>query len=292
MSATLTDWQIEIDDLVLGYGLAYRLFGFDHEKPEVRGDALDMPNEDGIVFPRQYMGGTVLTFDFGLYTTDAANALAMLARMRRAWQADTARLQTRTVVPLRYKLPGQATRCVFGRPGKFTPASQSTTEAGYIPVTCDFQCVDHRFYSDVEHAVTVSLIPDRTGGITWPVTWPVVWIDEGSRGDIANNAGDTPTWPVFTFTGPVARPGVRLPSGNSLAINTTILAGSTVTVDTRPWVRTTLDASGGSMAGLLLGNRLAEMSLGTGVNTVGFTGTDLTGNARLGIAWRDAWTSL
>lgn len=297
MSATLTDWQIEIDDLVLGYGTSYRMFGMDHDKPDVAsgGDDLQMPNEDGLVFARNYLGGTVITFDFGLATTDAAAAVAMMARLRRAWQADVARLSTRTVVPLRYKLPGQATRCVFGRPRKFTPADLSTAEAGYIPVTCDFQCVDHRFYSDVEHSLALSLLPALSdGGLSSPIDCPISLApSSSSRADVVTNAGDAPAFLVAEFHGPVGTPALEwTATGVRTGLSSTLAFDQTSTTDARPWARTVLRQDGASLAGYLTGPKLAELTFPPGASIVAFRGSDLTGGSYCVVRWRDTYSSL
>jgi hypothetical protein len=159
-----------------------------------------------------------------------------------------------------------------------------------IPVTCDWQCADHRWYAADEQAITLGTMPDTSGGVTWPVTWPVTWAGEVSAGDRAVNAGDCDTYPVITFRGPIATPSVSW-GGRTLALGTTLTSLQSVTVDCRPWVQSATYGSGGSVAGLLRGDRLADMSLPPGITEIQFRGTDPTGTASCEIRWRSASTS-
>lgn len=289
---SLDEWQVQVGDWLGGPGTAYILSAFDHAKPDLSSTAGDqpLPGEDGLVFGRDTLGGTLITIEGAIVTPgDGAAALDAMAVWRAAWQADDIRATPGAVTTLRYRMPGREDRFVFGRPRQFTPSSLANTVSGLIPVTCDWQCADHRWYGE-EQVVTLGTMPDTTGGITWPITWPITWAGEASGGDRILNDGDSATWPIITFRGPVATPGVSW-GGNSLSVGTTLTTGQAVTVDTRPWVRTVLRESGGSVAGLLRGNRLGEMSLAPGLTEVLFSGTDGTGTAQCEIRWRSASSS-
>jgi hypothetical protein len=133
---------------------------------------------------------------------------------------------------------------------------------------------------------------ENIGGIAPPVTPPVVL---GGTSDTANaaavpgggQAGARQAWPVITFTGPVTNPQLAYPAtGQYMRLQTTLPAGVTATIDTRPWQRTILRSDGASIAGTLRGNPLRDMALQPGTTPVRFSGQDATGTARCTVAWR------
>jgi hypothetical protein len=128
---------------------------------------------------------------------------------------------------------------------------------------------------------------ENIGGIAPPVTPPVVL---GGTSDTANTAavpGPRQAWPVITFTGPVTNPQLAYPAAGQLVrLQTTLPAGVTATIDTRPWQRTILRSDGASIAGTLRGSPPRDMALQPGTTPVRFSGQDPTGTARCTIAWR------
>lgn len=286
---SVSNWQWQVDDLVLGASTPYFVSTFDHAKPDVQAGDQPLPGRDGLSFGRDTLTGTLITMEGQVVASgDPATALTLMAAWRRAWQADTARATPGTVTTLAYQLPGRG-GVVYGRPRRFVP-SLGQSIYGVIPVTCDWQCADHRWYAADEQTITLGTMPDTSGGITWPVTWPITWAGESSAGDRAENTGDCDTYPVITFRGPIATPSVSW-GGRTLALGTTLTSLQAVTIDCRPWVQSATFDSGGSVAGLLRGDRLADMALPPGLSEIQFRGTDVTGTASCEIRWRSASTS-
>lgn len=282
---SLTDWQVQVGDVVLGQG-DYLLSVFDHEKPGTTAGDVQLPGRDGVRFGRDTLGGTVITVEGAVAAPSPAAAFDALAAWRSAWQADTERSTPGAVVPLLYAFPGRQ-GVVFGRPRRFTPASLRNAVNGHIPVAADFQCADHRWYEQAEQVATLGTMPDTSGGITWDLTWDATWAGEASAGGRITNRGDCATFPVITFRGPVATPGVAW-GGRRVSLGLTLTSGQAVTLDCRPWVNTATRAEGGSVAGLLRGDRLADMGLPPGETEVQFSGSDDTGTAQCEIRWRSA----
>lgn len=283
------DWQWQVDDVVLGAGTPYRVSVFDHAKPDTSAGDQQLPGRDGLAFGRDTLPGMVLTMEGQVVAAgQPEQALTLLGAWRRAWQADDIRATPGAVTTLSYRLPGHS-GIVFGRPRRFAPTLGSSTY-GVVPVTCDWQCADHRFYAADEQVLTLGTMPDTSGGITWPITWPITWAGESSAGGRLDNAGDCETYPTITFRGPIASPGVSW-AGRTLTVATTLTFGQAVTVDCRPWAQSATYDGGGSVAGLLRGDRLADMALPPGLTEVQFRGADLTGTASCEIRWRSASTS-
>lgn len=286
---SLTDWQIQVGDLVTGPGTPYIVSGFDHAKPDALLGDQALPGRDGMAFGRDTLPGQVITIEGQVDADgDPEQALTLLAAWRTAWQADGVRARPGAVTTLSYRLPGRE-GLVYGRPRRFAPALGSTV-LGLIPVTCDWQAADHRWYSADEQAIVLGTMPDTSGGITWPITWDITWAGESSAGDRVLNTGDADTFPVITFRGPIASPSVSW-GGRTLALGLTLTSTQAVVVDCRPWVQTATYESGGSVAGLLRGDRLADMAVPPGLTEVQFRGADLTGTASCEIRWRSASTS-
>lgn len=296
---SLSDWQVQVGDVVIGHDTKYRMFAFDHEKPDTTAGDQQLPGRDGITFGRDTLGGTVVTIEANIIGDSPEEAFDLLTAWRAAWQADRVRARPGAVTTLTYRMPSHE-GVVYGRPRRFTPASLEDALLGKIPVTADWQCADHRWYEAQDQVVTLGTMPDTSGGITWDITWPVTWAGEASAGDRINNAGDADTYPVITFRGPVASPGVAwtIPAdpddpestdeARLLRVALTLTDSQSITVDCRPWVNTARWSNGGSVAGFLRGDRLADMVLPPGLTEILFSGTDDTGTAQCEIRWRSA----
>lgn len=140
---------------------------------------------------------------------------------------------------------------------------------------------------DVVYIDDVRLI--ELSGFTFPLTFALQLTGTSKRASGVLNSGDLETWPVITFNGPVTNPSVAyVGTALKLSVNTTLAVGQSLTIDTRPWVRTVTRTGGGSLAGRLSGNRMAEMALPPGTTIVAFRGQDNTGIATCSIRWRDA----
>ncbi|TMZ68547.1 hypothetical protein EMG21_28460 [Klebsiella pneumoniae] len=124
------------------------------------------------------------------------------------------------------------------------------------------------------------------------MTWPVVWGAQGVRQDAVVNTGDSPSWPVVTFHGPVSNPSIELVgAGRVLRLDTTLAHDRSITVDTRPWVRSILRDDGASMAGVARGAALGDFQLPVGQTVLAYRGTDMSGQSRCVITWRNAYTT-
>lgn len=290
------DWQFQLDGLDFGTGTPYRVSEIDAGKPDVRVQDADMPFEDGLRMGRDFMSGTLLSVSLGVEGVDAEQAMDRLASLRYVWNGGGVRNQPGAVSQLLYQRPGSGERVMFGRPRKFTPATMFNAVVGWIPVEADFQAVDDVFYSREVHSLTISgsaIDYQGTAGTTTPHVPPVTLAEATLPSDVATNAGNADTWPVITFHGPRAQPGVTWVNQNrSLSLAVVLGDGETVTVDTYPWARTVLRSDGASFAGDLRGSRLADLALPPGDTQIAFDGTDSTLTSSVDISWRDANSSL
>lgn len=139
----------------------------------------------------------------------------------------------------------------------------------------------------IDEARTVELT-----GFGFPLSFPLQLTGSGKKASAVTTSGDMETWPVLVFEGPITNPTINyVGTDKKLKLTMSIPAGQTVTIDTRPWVRTALRNGIASVAGKLSGSRMAEMALPPGSTLVAFRGQDTTGLSRCRIYWRDAFSA-
>lgn len=285
----------EPDSYVFGHRCPVVVSSFDQGGfGEITAADATMPGADGTVFGRDTMAGRTLTIEMGVNQFDAETGRAAWRDITTRWNRPAVRSTPGAVVPLRMRMPGSATVRVYGRPRKADPANANLLNAGRVDLICDFQAADNAFYGDVEQTLTLSLLPALSdGGLSCPIDCPIDFVAGSSARPVGvTNAGDLPTWPVIEFRGPVTNPAVEFAAtGLTLTLSTALAYDQTVTIDTRPWVRTALRGDGASMAGYLSGPRLADLALPPGSTVVGFHGIDLTGTSSCVVRWRDAFST-
>lgn len=291
----LGEQQWELDGVVFGLGTGIEVRDFDLGAPDIETGDVTLPGRDGVVFGRDTHGARTLVWElFTARSWDATAARALWAELARAW-GNPARAQPRAVIPLRMRLPGGETVVAYGRPRRFA-ADPEMARQGHVEAQAEFVAADSGFYADgdggAERSITLTLVAAAGSGIVWPVTWPIVWGAQGERQDAVTNFGDAATWPVITFHGPVAQPSVEIvATGARFRLDATLAHDQSVAVDTRPWARTVTRSDGASLAGALRGSPLSEFRLPIGQTVLAYRGTDLSGQSRCVISWRDAYTT-
>lgn len=288
----LLESQYEIGGVVFGDRTPIQSDDIRIGTPESRTNDRDNPASDGSRMGRDYRGGRVISLDLWSDVHSAAEIGPAWSALEAAWDADVERQTPGAVVPFRFRLEGSSTVVVYGRGRRWTPATQRQRGTGLTEVVADFQTVDRLFYSDIERQVTLTLVTAGGGGITWPVTWPITWAPGGERQDGLVNAGNAPTWPVITITGPVAQPSVELVgTGRSLRLDTTIGANQSVTIDTRPWARSIRRSDGANLRRAAIGASLSDFQLPVGQTILRYSGTDMSGTSSCTVSWRNATKS-
>ncbi|WP_328691386.1 phage tail family protein [Streptomyces phaeochromogenes] len=294
---TLTANQWSLGDLKFGRSTGIEVTDFDYGgKPDTNAGDVSLPGEDGIRFGYDTLGSRTLTLELLVNQYGAEEGRAAWRALSAVWNSQSVRSKPGAVTYLRMNLPGNSGPLrAYGRPRKFSAVTSKNwvgVNSGAIQIAADFVAADDKFYSDTEVSNTLSLVPDTAGGFTWDITWPVYFQPGGARSDLVFNDGESATWPVFEFQGPIANPEVGYVGTDlKLKLATSLTAGEKVTIDTRPWVRTVTTDAGGSYAGYLTGNRMSEMALPTGQTEIAFRGTDNTGTARCTIRFRSAYST-
>lgn len=274
-----------------------------HASGELRSDDLSRPNEDGLMFSRDYVGGKSVGFEMSVLTDINNGVLApptpaaahqmnldYLDILEGWWKDPRWRDRARALAVLRACEDGVRTWRAYGRPRRYDEVVGALTRQGYSNVVCDFQMIDDYWYSDDEFMVEAGLIAPPDGGLVAPLVAPLTTTLATDTEVLVDVGGSQPTWLVVEFTGPVLNPSVRV--GDIIVALTGSLAwDESVTIDPRPWVRTALrNTDGASLAGLLSREtpKMSAMKVRPGAHMVQFRGTDATGTARVRLRWRDA----
>jgi hypothetical protein len=97
---------------------------------------------------------------------------------------------------------------------------------------------------------------------------------------------------VLTVNGPCANPRItHVETGRVLELRTTIPAGQSVVIDTRPTVRTVTRSGGGTLT-LTPASRIDAFSLPKGSSELRWTANDPTNTSSLSVRWAPAWIAL
>lgn len=252
--------------------------------------------EDGRRFGRDYSGSMTLTFDVGVDTVDigdgAPDNLDAVAALRLAWRADALRSRPGAVATLTGQYAGRQ-RVIYGRPRRFSVSEGRFDAQGYTGTLLEFAAADDLFYDGTEVATSITIAPATVRGLMDPLQEPLGDFASGTSERIVTVSGNALAWPTITFYGPGSDLSVEFVGRFTVGISGALAAGTTVTVDPRPWARTVLTQARASYAGRLTGvTRLRDMRLPPGDYDTVLRGLDATATARAVVRVRGAWTYL
>lgn len=310
------DYEIRIQDyrdgsyVALGSG-DYCSVKFDGVgSPDLRDSVFDVSGADGVMFGTEYYGmvnwtitGAVHSGASGGVAGDSGDAWNAWSTLARVWTQYPERLIPRAVVPLFFKRPGREQMVVYGRPARIDPETERS-HAGFIAYTASFRQSDPLFYSSQQEIVVMGLeaTASYAGGFLLNNTntalqLPFVTTDGVASDSQVINAGDVGTSPIITFIGPVSNPQLTLINAQSerewvIKLNAQIPSGKQIIIDTRQWSRSVTDTVGTSWAGTYVGDKLQDIKIPVGINTIGYQGVDATGTSLCRIEYRNAWASL
>lgn len=249
--------------------------------------------EDGVAFGEDFEGPKTVTFEIGVLTDKdpsphVAGADAM-AVFEGVWRRRVFRKDSTAYAVLRSQMVPGRTRRAYGRPRKYSENTGRLTRKGYTPILATFQVSDGRWYDEAEQSVTTPIVPPPDGGFTTPLVTPLTTTAPTVTPAAMTVGGESATWPVVTFYGPVTDPSVDF-GPFKIGLRTTIAQGDSITVDTRPWARTVLRNDGAAMGGPLTWETppLRLCALEPGDYALDYTGTDNTGTSYVEVKWRTA----
>lgn len=246
----LQDWNI-LPDGIEGLDL-----------PDIDGH--DQPRFDnhGLVPGRDLVGGRLITINLDTAATTEAIMQARLAALR---TATAPRKQPDAELPLTFKLPGEPELRSLCRPRRRSLTIDRSYTMLNPTAILQFAASDPRLYAETE--TTVSIAAATLSGV-------------------ANNTGDTSTYPIVEVDGAATNPiSIKnVTDGNkTITLITALTSGQTLIVD---FFKRTITIGGANKYDLLqAGGRWWELLPGN--NTI-----EITGGGAKRVKFRSAWMGI
>jgi hypothetical protein len=243
-------------------------------------------------FGRDTLLGPTWTWAMHVNRDDVAPALETLGLLRAAWSASDIVQTPGKMAIIRYRVGGRDRR-VYGRPRRWASPPNNLILNGRVPITATFKTVDAMHYEDLLSTTTIPFSLTSDGGFEFPVVFPAATLPSGQREGQISVGGDSKTYPVIRFNGPITNPYLQCDNLWKVKLNMGILAGSWVEIDTRPWKLSVLRNGLYSEAGKIeRRTRLENLYLTPGLHDLAFGGESPEGTATATVSWRGAFASL
>lgn len=294
--ATLTEKQFELDGQVFGMDcdVDIKSDGLRIGGVVVRTNDGTLPTEDGRRFGVELHDGE--TWGFGLFTNleDEPSAWAAYAALKKVWTFQGGRRTAGAYTRLRYRLGGK-TRCIYGRPRRWTPGDTSQSTDGLIHIEADFEMADDQVYDDDVQSETIGLDspPSSESGVIVPFTPPFTSTVRPSTSHeiVIDGDEDARTWVTVLFvtgSGTLSDAEVQIGDWRCKLVDP-VPPENAVLIDPRPWVRSVgFINDGGGVAISPRVTKMANMWLPPGRYSVIFSGSDSSGAATATVSWQNA----
>lgn len=295
---TLSDYQFELGGVRFGKGCPVEL---DDEGWDVGADdpqSQDVFNSvtDSFAFGDDALQPSIWTW--ALHTDDARSideALADDRELDLAWKTSYDRRRPGSLAELRYAFAGR-TRLVYGRPRRYASGKTNRIMRGYLQITAEFARADTLFYGDEVVTATIGLQPPAAYGLVSPITSPITTLtNTPTLSTTPAVGGDVPTPFIATIHGPttgsLTNPKISTDTWQ-LELLTTIEAGSSITIDTHPWVSKATRSDGAVVSSFSARSRFSKARLAPEGETLRFDGIDSSGTATCQIAARPAYMTI
>jgi len=265
---------------------------FDPGDTEITMADTKTPMGDGVIVGRDFLGGKTWGFTLATNQTNIESARRVAGALGAAWADPAVRLVPGAVRPLSYRI-GDQWRRVYGRPGRWAdPKPDVRAVQGLAIVACDFRVVDPRHYAEDESVVTLTVVPQASGGLRFPARVPFRFNARGGvRVGLVDNRGDTKTPLSVTFQGPCRDPKVVAAAGWEVGLVGSLAYDVSVTVDAL--TKTVTRSDGAQVPGMLTrATQLSKAELPVGQSDITFTCVDETSTAKAVLVYRDAYSTI
>ena len=268
---------------------------------EVASDDNPLARSDGIVFGRDYLRGRNITFDINIKTKsrlDVPSARDLFRAMETSWNTEDtlvgpSRMEPGLVSEL-FIHDGDLTLIAYGRPRDIV-GTRGTIRQGWIPVTCSFRMVTHKFYSYLWQQNVITIAPPTATGFEYPFAFPLYTVSMSTTSDSVQVGGNTDTWMLSRIDGPITAPAIEVVDYYRIETTPDFTLGAFdwLEIDPRPWNRRILKNGTQPVAGKFTqqSRRPSVQTLPPGNHRIVLEGTDPTGTSRLTTRWRDAYSS-
>ncbi|MFJ7250756.1 phage distal tail protein [Kitasatospora sp. NPDC098652] len=199
------------------------------DSPEVRSSDRSLLQRHGAVSGTDYLGARVV--QLGVTVLDDPGALADVLRAFQPGGGDKV---------LRFAVPGVAgdRSRLTARVRKRSAPLGAVYAAGAARVDVELWAADPLLYADQESTARVLPVSPRGSVPVFPMRFPWGFMKAGAvfiapPADITVD-GNTPTWPVYTITGPVVNPTIlNRSTGERITVQLTVPTAEVLTIDTR-----------------------------------------------------------
>lgn len=289
------------DGFRFGRGTLVHVASSEISSPEIRTDDVAMARGDGTMMGRDYYGGLNITFDINIKTRlndGGATAKALHRKMAQSWFTEDTGLGASRLTPGEYSelylTDSDRTLVTYGRPREYQP-TRGRTRAGWIPVTCSFRTITHKFYEAQWQHGSITSAPSTSTGLVPPFIFPISTFSIQVLDDFLFVDGNTETWLLSKIYGPIQSPKIVVTNYYNIETSSdfNLQAGEWLEIDPRPWSRKVMKNGTIPVAGKFTAasRRLSQQTLPPGVHRVTLQGIDPTGTARLETSWRNAWST-
>jgi len=280
----LTDYQMQIGDLILGPGTDYIVT----LPPELGGPTMrvsdsEKPQEHGVYYGPDLYDARMFVLGVTVRGDDPSDTLVNTDALIEEWQVDS-RYNTSVTKPLRVKFPGKIEVQLHGRPRR---ALLPTTRliGNRATGSMEYHAGDPAWYSVTEYSTALGLSV-QAGGFGFPMTFPLQFGGTASGASaIITNGGNFQTKPNVTFTGPFNNPRIEnVTTGEILELDLIIASGDYVEVD---FANATIMLNG--TASRYYSKVGPFWTLESGDNEVRIGSGSYDAASAATIYWRDAW---
>lgn len=289
----LEDFQFDLDGYVFGKGMPVFVDaeGFDPGDPDKATQDGTNPITGARAFGRDMHTFTTWTWACFLSTEDVQGALDAAAAMGAKWR-DEKWLEPTNIAMLRYRIGGR-TRCVFGKPRRFSYKPGNAILSGNLPPLASFDTADTKTYDEAEGFVDLTMQQSLPGGFAVPFEAPLAVElppDSVPQGSITVG-GDAKAPLVVEFHGPLTNGSVQVGDDFKAGFTGSLLAGQSIVIDGSPWL-VSVTRTGGASVALSRETRINRALVGPGQYQAIMRGSDETGTARCRVRWRNAYSTL
>lgn len=198
------------------------------DSPDIRLSSYNRPGEHGAIVSNQLYGGRTITIQGRIAGSDMATYM----QNRRNLSNTLRIIKDANTVSQPILLKFQTTDDLMLQTSIYASKKFDLKEKS--PVFCEFYlelfAADPNLYDQSLQVATVT--PPSGGGAVYPVIYPVTYSAKTGGSAVINNAGDTNTYPLLTFTGPLTSPYiVNTTTGETFKVNATLNSGDVLVCD-------------------------------------------------------------
>lgn len=283
----LASYQSSYNGLTWGPGTNIQLDEVDGLRgmPTIRGGDEARPRQDGSFPGMNFLDERIITYQLEVFAPTVAVETVLTAIAAAFSNISDPAGQ----LALQFILPGWTEpRQTLCRVTALSMPVDHNFVFGDPSIDVQFTASDPLIYSSTLHSVSAGL-PSPTAGLTFPVAFNVTFGSSTGGSLSCTNAGNYPTPPVFTITGPVTNPMVQLPSGLFFGCNITLGVGDVLVID----MGNRLVTFNGADRYTTVMNGSTWFALPVGTTSVNVESSDASPvSATFTCSWRDAWGSL